>query len=437
MLSWFELDSETVFRDFLISDRRDSEEERKFIYHLRRMESNVIFLLLGVAGLAIVAIWPTDWLIFEGRALEAFFRWRLSVLLIIAGAMLCMLLSSLIRQYAGFLVVSVMGLAAFVVSYIFGATFEEGFRTPFFYWTYVLPFVGCFILSLRLVPRVLATFIMVLPSFLGFLLADPAHLQYRYAASPFLVQLGVIPVALVAGHLVHNLYRRYYFLNRELEDSVKDKEFLFQELNHRVKNNLQVIMSLLKLRSNEIDDPDSREKFISLRRRIHAMAIVHEKLYQTGEYSKIDLREYFEDLIQGLVQSQGDHADEVTFELDVEGTPKVSLRQAVPLGLIVNELVSNALAHAFNGQEEPIVSVSFPQREDRNLLEISDNGEGFPGTPDFENSFGLNIVRTLVDRQLEGTIDFEQNSRTVFRISYPPNESNQERESSLGSEESG
>jgi two-component sensor histidine kinase len=429
MMNWFDLDLRSLFRDFVLPRDRGEEAEGAFVGHLRRMESRVIFLLMSVAGLAIFLIWPTDWLMFEDRALSAFFRWRLSVLLIIAGSLLAMMVSDFIRYYAAHVLVTAMGLSAFVVCYIFGQTFSDGFGTPFFYWTYVLPFVSCFILSLRFIPRVLANLGMVVPSFVGFLLADPTHLQYRYAASPFLVQLGFIPVAVIAGHLVHNLYRRYFFLNRQLESSVEEKDFLFQELNHRVKNNMQVIMSLLKLRSNEIDDPSTREKFLSLRRRIRAMALVHEKLYQTEEYSKLDLEEYLDDLLEGLMISQGDRAEGVDIELNVKEGLEISLRRAVPLGLIVNELVSNALEHAFDGHTNPVISVGFTTNQNENVLKISDNGRGFPvDEPDFEETFGLNIVRTLLHQQLEGSMDLEQNDWTVFRIAYTPEEPDPETE---------
>ncbi len=423
MLNWFDLDLHELVKEFLFTARHPSDEERQFEEHIRRIEAPVIFLIMVVTAALILVIWPTDWLIFGGRILDAFFRWRLAVLMILSGSLLGMITSGFLRRHAGFLLVSVMGLSAFVVCYIFGNTFEEGFRNPFFYWTYVLPFGGCFILSFRLVPRILATLIMVIPSFFGFLLADPTHLQYRYAASPFLVQLALIPLSIFTGHIVHNLYRRYYFLNRELENSIDEKKFLFQELNHRVKNNMQVIMSLIKMRSNEIDHETTREKFLSLRRRIRAMATVHEKLYQTEGYSKIDLKEYLEDLLEGLIQSQGELAEDISLNLKFDDNHLISLRQTVPMGLIVNELVSNALTHAFDDQDNPVIKIHYTGRDDWRALEIADNGRGFPEEePDFEQYFGLNIVRTLVENQLDGTIDFEQNGWTRFRIQYIPEE---------------
>lgn len=204
-----------------------------------------------------------------------------------------------------------------------------------------------------------------------------------------------------------------------LKASLREKDLLLQEVHHRVKNNLQVIASLLSLQSASIQDPQTFEMFRDSRDRVKSMALIHEKLYQTHDLARIDLAEYLHNLATELFQSYrvnptlivlNVHADEASLSLDT----------AIPCGLIVNELVSNSLKHAFPAGQEGEVSIDLhahPQH--RWALSVRDTGIGFPADLDFRNTttLGLQLVMTLVE-QLEGTIELERNGGTTFTITF-------------------
>ncbi|MBI4552731.1 MAG: GAF domain-containing protein [Candidatus Latescibacteria bacterium] len=204
-----------------------------------------------------------------------------------------------------------------------------------------------------------------------------------------------------------------------LKASLREKDLLLQEVHHRVKNNLQVIASLLSLQSASIQDPQTFEMFRDSRDRVKSMALIHEKLYRTQDLAHIDFAEYLHNLATELFQSYrvnpslivlNVHADDVSLSLDT----------AIPCGLIVNELVSNSLKHAFPAGQEGEVRIDLhahPQHQW--ALSVRDTGIGFPADLDFRNTttLGLQLVMTLVE-QLEGTIELERNGGTTFTITF-------------------
>jgi two-component sensor histidine kinase len=414
---------EIIPKNFLNPTSRSSAEEREFLNQVRKRESEVLRIILLVGFFGMLAVWPTDWLLYEGQTFHAFQTWRLLVSVIWVAALVGTYFSDTLGDYTGYLVIVTVAMADFIVCYIFGYTFESGFASPYFYWTYILPFLPCFVISLRFVERILANILLVVPAFTGFILADPSHLSYEHAASPFLLHASFFPVAVIAGHLVHNLYRQYYFVNQELEESLEQQEVLFQELNHRVKNNMQVIMSLLDMQSREFDDDTVTEKLLSVRRRIRSMALVHERLYQTGEVTQVSLGDYLEDLVTGISRGLGFEPDMVTF--NTPGEPfTIPFETAVSVGLIVNELVTNATEHAYESVSEPKLVLEAAEKNGHCRILIKDNGGCLNdswGDLD-EGSFGYNIVNVLVNRNLEGTLDWTSDDWTVFELTFPVEE---------------
>ncbi|MFW6160293.1 MAG: sensor histidine kinase, partial [Acidobacteriota bacterium] len=215
----------------------------------------------------------------------------------------------------------------------------------------------------------------------------------------------------------------------ELAQSLKEKEVLLQEIHHRVKNNMQIISSLLRLQSYQIKGEKTSEIFRLCQNRIKSMALIHEKLYQSEDFSKIDFSDYIKSLTENLSSIYQSEAGSVDFKLNLEEV-HLNINQAIPLGLIVNELVSNSLKHAFSGRkrkrktdldeaEDHIIISLETNRTGEISLSVRDNGVGLPSGFDLKkvDSLGLQLVQDLA-RQLSGSIEFNSNGGTCFKISF-------------------
>ncbi len=204
----------------------------------------------------------------------------------------------------------------------------------------------------------------------------------------------------------------------ELRTSLKEKEVLLKEIHHRVKNNLQVISSLLLLQSKQIKGKKNIELFKESQNRVKSMALIHEKLYQSQDLASIDFREYLNTLIVGLFRSYQARSGHIDLKLDVDDI-SLGVDTAIPCGLIINELVSNSLKHAFpNGHEGEVRVALHPINKKDVELVISDNGVGIPKDLDFRqtNSLGLHLVTILAEDQLDGEIKLSRDKGTEFRL---------------------
>jgi PAS domain S-box-containing protein len=206
--------------------------------------------------------------------------------------------------------------------------------------------------------------------------------------------------------------------DEQLKASLHEKEVLLREIHHRVKNNMQVITSLLSLASGKVNDPSTRQHFVDSMHRIHSMALVHEKLYRSGNLATIDFGDYLATVTNQLMRSSGKPG--ITCSVDAE---KISLAvdTAIPCGLIVNELVSNSLKHAFGGREQGMVTVRLRRNDPKTVeLSVQDDGAGFPPGLDFRSvlSMGMNLVVSLTD-QIGGTVDLQRDGGTTFLIRFP------------------
>jgi two-component sensor histidine kinase len=205
----------------------------------------------------------------------------------------------------------------------------------------------------------------------------------------------------------------------QIKASLREKEVLLKEIHHRVKNNLQVISSLLYLQSKSIEDEETLEMFKDGWNRIRSMALVHERLYQSRDLARIDFAEYVRNLADYLFRSYGVDSSLIKLKINVRDV-SVGIDTAVPCGLILNELVSNSLKHAFpRGRAGEIRIELRSGGEGECSLIVSDDGVGLPGDLDFRDteSLGLQLVNTLVD-QLEGIIEVDRNGGTAFRITF-------------------
>lgn len=206
---------------------------------------------------------------------------------------------------------------------------------------------------------------------------------------------------------------------KRLRDSLAEKEVLLKEVHHRVKNNLQVISSLLFLQKDAIEDPVIQDMFEESRNRIASMALIHEELYRSGDLARVDLKEYLERLAPKVIQSlRGGKS--LGFALNL-GECRVTVDKAIPFGLIVNELVTNAVKHGFSGRESGNIRVSMAREEDTVRAVVEDDGVGLPKGfhPDGVRSLGMQLIVQLT-RQLRGTLTFGSGEEgTVFRLTFP------------------
>jgi PAS domain S-box-containing protein len=203
-----------------------------------------------------------------------------------------------------------------------------------------------------------------------------------------------------------------------LQKSVTEKELMLKEIHHRVKNNLQIVSSLLNLQASSIRDPVDLALFEESVDRIRSMALIHDRLYKSHDLAGIEFREYIESLVMSLFHLYG-HPN-IDFRAEVQDV-RLSIDTAIPCGLIINELVTNALKHAFPGRRRGIITVSLATRANGDVeLCVADDGVGIPEDVDARNttSLGLQLVNILTG-QLTATLEIRRGNGTTFSILVP------------------
>jgi PAS domain S-box-containing protein len=209
-------------------------------------------------------------------------------------------------------------------------------------------------------------------------------------------------------------------VEEQIEASLKEKEMLLREIHHRVKNNMQVISSLLWLQSGYIKDKKYLDMFRDSQNRIISMSLIHEKLYRSKDLAKIEFDEYIRDLVNGLFQSHGVKTGTIELKINVDNV-SLGILHAIPCGLLINELITNSLKYAFPDDRKGKISVSLHLNNENMVeLKVSDNGVGIPSDVDFRKteSLGLRLVTILVEGQLKGKIDLDRSRGTEFIIRF-------------------
>lgn len=222
---------------------------------------------------------------------------------------------------------------------------------------------------------------------------------------------------------VENISQRRDWEER-LRASLTEKEILLKEIHHRVKNNLQVIASLLRLQAEHIEAPAAREMLFDSQRRVRSMALVHERLYQSGDLGRIELGEYIQRLVGDLLRSYR-YTTQIDLELAIGVPIAIDTDRAITFGLILNELVSNSIKHAFPNRERGAIRVSVQREAADVVMEIADDGVGMPDgiTIATSPSMGLQVVDALT-AQLGGTIARLAQPGTVICLRFPERNAN-------------
>jgi PAS domain S-box-containing protein len=203
-----------------------------------------------------------------------------------------------------------------------------------------------------------------------------------------------------------------------IRTTLKERETLLKEIHHRVKNNMQVISSLLSLQAAQATEPETIDMFSESQRRIRSMALIHEKLYRSGSLAEIDFGDYVESLVGELLRMYNVPLGAITTTVEIENV-QLGVDAAIPCALIINELVSNSLKYAFPDGRTGGVTVALKRENEAYTLTVADDGVGFPPDVDFRatDSLGMQLVVTLVN-QLEGTIELNRENGTAFVISF-------------------
>jgi PAS domain S-box-containing protein len=232
--------------------------------------------------------------------------------------------------------------------------------------------------------------------------------------NPIIVDGEVQELSCLAYHITERKEAQ-----RELLRSLAEKEVLLKEVHHRVKNNLQIISSIMNLQSAYVNEDDERLKDLlhHSRDRIRSMSLIHESLYQHKDFSALDLASYIDGLARNLMMSYS-LSGKVDLRLELAPTSLV-LDQAIPCGLILNELISNALKHAFPTNAKGSVAIGLRCEEDRVELTVADDGLGLPAgfDPHRQGNLGLELVRTLVD-QLDGRLEVRSGQGVTYLLTF-------------------
>ena len=205
----------------------------------------------------------------------------------------------------------------------------------------------------------------------------------------------------------------------KIRSSLKDKEMLLAEIHHRVKNNLQVISSLLRLQSRYIEDENAVEIFKETQNRVRSIAILHEKLYQSEDLARIKFDEYVKLLAEDLVYFYGLNNETIDMNIDVEEV-SLNIETAIPCGLLIDEMVSNSLKYAFPNGSKGKINIDLHSNENNKfILMVSDNGIGIPADVELENAdtFGMQLIKYLTN-QLKGKLELDRKNGTKFRLEF-------------------
>ncbi len=237
--------------------------------------------------------------------------------------------------------------------------------------------------------------------------------------------VDIIVLLRMVGDILANALERKR-VEEQLNASLEEKEVLLKEIHHRVKNNMQVISSLLNLQSSRIKSPEILEMFKESQDRIRSMSLIHERLYQSADLARIEFSQYIQNLSKYLFQSYRIDPESVVLKTDVRDV-SLDINKAIPCGLIINELVSNSLKYAFSQVKDSNkkkvkkgeINIKLTADDGKVMLLVKDNGIGLPVGLDIEttDSFGLQLVTTLV-AQLNGRMNISRKPGTTFKITF-------------------
>jgi PAS domain S-box-containing protein len=275
------------------------------------------------------------------------------------------------------------------------------------------------LLSPKEIPKVAA---LLTKNALGKSTGPDEFILNRKGGTQVAVEIRTFPVEIKGQTLVLGNARditKRKKAEEKIKASLEEKEVFLKEIHHRVKNNMQIIVSLLRIQAADIKDEEIQDMFNEIHDRIRSMAVLYEMLYQSKDMARVDLSEYIRRLTTHLVSMYRAGLGPISLKLDVKDV-HLDVKRAIPCGLIITELVSNTLKHAFlNGRKGEIAVEMHPNKRKKYTLVVKDDGVGFPEGLDFHNtkSLGMKLVVDLV-KQIDGTINLSRAKGTEFKIVF-------------------
>ncbi len=226
----------------------------------------------------------------------------------------------------------------------------------------------------------------------------------------FFYTLGILGLGLLA------LVLFYAFQTKK--KSLAEKELLLKEIHHRVKNNLQVVTSLLNIQQRRIKNPKAIEAIQESKNRVESMALIHKSLYQNNDLSNINAHYYIHQLVDYIFKTYSIDQNKINYNLDIQ-TIKMDMDTLIPLGLILNELINNAIKHAFSEKEGGTISIVMKEQKRKVMLQVSDDGIGMPDEQELRqlNSFGFKMIQAFV-KKLNATLNILHENGTTLQIAF-------------------
>ncbi|MFP4546749.1 MAG: sensor histidine kinase [Fidelibacterota bacterium] len=215
--------------------------------------------------------------------------------------------------------------------------------------------------------------------------------------------------------------RKRNIAEKNLKKALKEKEYLFRELHHRVKNNLQLISSIINLQIKDTKNSEVKTLLLESRQKLKSMALIHDFVYDTGTSDKINLSDYLDFLCREVYRSAVKHFSQIQLQREIEKDIVTSVKTALPCGLIINELLTNSAKHAFPGEKNGTIHIALQAGENSLQLLVTDDGIGMT-KEEFQKQdkcLGLNLVKLLVENQLKGKLNFDGSNGTSFQFKIP------------------
>lgn len=230
--------------------------------------------------------------------------------------------------------------------------------------------------------------------------------------------IGFLVALLIIGWII-SLRSSVKNKTEDLQESLNDKEILLKEIHHRIKNNLAIMSGLFELQLEGVENEETKKVLRDSQSRLKSMALVHDKLYQTSNLTDIQMSQYITELVRSLRNTFIGMNQEIDLEFDFDDI-SLDIEQAIPCGLLVNEIVVNAFKHAFNNRRSGVINISMKRHNGTIKLIIGDNGEGIPDDVDLKNSSSLGMM--LIDtfkKQLGASMEISNTNGTQFSITFP------------------
>lgn len=232
--------------------------------------------------------------------------------------------------------------------------------------------------------------------------------------------INLIVITVIIAFLIYNFLHTIETANKKLSESNKtlqaknhEKEVLLQEIHHRVKNNLQLIIAMLSLQSSEISDEVTLSPFVEAKNRIRSMALIHEKMYESHNLAHINIKTYFDELVSEIVFSSKNKT-QINTEIH-SNVIQTEIKNIVPLALIINELITNSIKYAFENKKEALIVISIDKKENTLFVDYKDNGSG--GVKLNSKGIGSKLIKALT-QQLKGTYEIVEDNGVLYRFQF-------------------